>query len=135
MKKFSSFEIMAIKRTAQNIQPILLKKAKLAEKIDTLNAEYNKLQITQDKFEAPIKELTGGFTTEDLVEKVVEVKGEDKNGNPIKQVKYVLKYPDTIVPESPIDNTVVDIETVDSEEAIPEVEAAPGTDPMNIFNE
>ena len=43
--------------------------------------------------------MTGGYTTEDLVEKVVETTNSvDKDGNPVKVTKYVLKYPDTVVP-------------------------------------
>ena len=43
--------------------------------------------------------MTGGYTTEDLVEKVVETTSSvDKDGNPVKATKYVLKYPDTVVP-------------------------------------
>ena len=39
MKKFSKFEIATIKRTAQSVNPMVSKKAKLKEQIDALQAE------------------------------------------------------------------------------------------------
>lgn len=98
-KKFSKFEIAVIKRTAQNVNPMVTKKAKLKEKIDALQIEYDQLSVMQDKYESSIKELTGGYSTEDLVAKVIEDTGKvDKDGRPIKITKYVLKYPETVVP-------------------------------------
>lgn len=98
-KKFSKFEIAVIKRTAQNVNPMVTKKAKLKEKIDALQVEYDQLSVMQDKYESSIKELTGGYSTEDLVAKVIEDTGKvDKDGRPIKITKYVLKYPETVVP-------------------------------------
>lgn len=108
MKTFSKFEIAAIKRTAQNVNQLVTKKNKLKEKIAALQEEYDSYVNTQEAYEAPIKALTG-YGTEDLVNKVVETT-TDKDGKPIKIVKWVLKYPDTIVP--PVEET----------ELIPQVE-------------
>lgn len=104
-KKFSKFEIAVIKRTAQNVNPMVTKKAKLLEKIAELQEEYNKLSVMQEKYESSIKELTGGYSTEDLIEKVIEDNGKTKIA------KYVLKYPDTVIPvedsvEDNVENTV-----------------------------
>lgn len=99
MKELSKFEIAAIKRTAQNVNAMVTKKTKLKEKIDALQAEYNQIEEAQEQFEAPIRNMTGGYGTEDLVEKVIEDTGKlDKDGKPVKLTKYVLKYPDTILP-------------------------------------
>ena len=99
MKELSKFEIAAIKRTAQNVNAMVTKKTKLKEKIDALQAEYDQIEEAQEQFEAPIKKMTGGYGTEDLIMKVIEDTGKlDKNGKPIKLAKYVLKYPDTILP-------------------------------------
>ena len=82
-RKFSKFEIATIKRTAQSVNPMVSKKAKLKEQIDALQAEYDQLNTMQEQYEASIKTMTGGYGTEDLVEKVVEATGAvDKNGNP-----------------------------------------------------
>lgn len=99
MKKFTKFEIATIKRTAQNVSPMVSKKRKIAAQIIALKEEYDNLAKMQEQYEASIRTMTGGFSTEDLVNKVVETTNSlDKNGNPIKVTKFVLKYPDTVVP-------------------------------------
>lgn len=119
MKELSKFEIAAIKRTAQNVNAMVTKKTKLKEKIDALQAEYDQIEEAQEQFEAPIKKMTGGYGTEDLIMKVIEDTGKlDKDGKPIKLAKYVLKYPDTILPPAMDDGDGV----VDDTEEAPEVE-------------
>ena len=99
MKKFTKFEIATIKRTAQNVSPMVSKKRKIAAQIIALKEEYDNLAKMQEQYEASIRTMTGGFSTEDLVNKVVETTNSlDKNGNPVKITKFVLKYPDTVVP-------------------------------------
>lgn len=99
MKKFSKFEIATIKRTAQSVNPMVSKKAKLEEQISALQAEYDQLNTIQEQYEASIKTMTGGYGTEDLVDKIIETTSAvDKNGKPIKVTKYVLKYPETVIP-------------------------------------
>ena len=117
-KKFSKFEIAVLKRTAQNVNPMVTKKAKLLEKIAELQEEYDKLSVMQEKYESSIKELTGGYSTEDLIEKVIEDNGKTKIA------KYVLKYPDTVVPveDSVEDNVEDNVEnTVNSNEETHEI--------------
>ena len=98
-RKFSKFEIATIKRTAQSVNPMVSKKAKLKEQINALQAEYDQLNTMQEQYEASIKTMTGGYGTEDLVDKVIETTSAvDKNGKPIKVTKYVLKYPETVIP-------------------------------------
>ena len=98
MKKFTKFEIATIKRTAQNVSPMVSKKRKIAAQMIALKEEYDNLTKMQEQYEASIRTMTGGFSTEDLVNKVVETTNSlDKNGNPIKVTKFVLKYPDTVV--------------------------------------
>lgn len=127
MKKFSKFEIATIKRTAQNVNPMVTKKAKLLEQIDALQDEYNKLDAMQEQYEASIRIMTGGYSTEDLVEKVIEVTGTvDKSGKPVKITKYVLKYPETVIPVATeyIEGAIP--EQVDDTEKAPEVEVKAG---------
>lgn len=119
MKELSKFEIAAIKRTAQNVNAMVTKKTKLKEKIDALQAEYDQIEEAQEQFEAPIKKMTGGYGTEDLVEKVIEDTGKlDKNGKTMKLAKYILKYPDTILPPTMDNGDGV----VDDTEKAPEIE-------------
>ena len=99
MKKFTKFEIATIKRTAQNVSPMVSRKRKIAAQMIALKEEYDNLAKMQEQYEASIRTMTGGFSTEDLVNKVVETTNSlDKNGNPVKITKFVLKYPDTVVP-------------------------------------
>lgn len=128
MKELSKFEIAAIKRTAQNVNAMVTKKTKLKEKINVLQAEYDQIEEAQEQFEAPIRKMTGGYGTEDLVVKVVEDTGKlDKDGKPIKLTKYALKYPDTILPPT-MDNGDG---AVDDTEKAPEVEV-PAEDAVTI---
>lgn len=124
MKEFSKFQIATLKRSAQNVNPIVTKKNKIKAQIDALNEEYNQLQAQQDAWEAAIKEMTGGYTTEDLVEKVVETTDKvDKDGKLIKVTKYVLKYPETIIPLTEVEvEDNVTTEVVDDTEKAPEIE-------------
>ena len=128
MKELSKFEIAAIKRTAQNVNAMVTKKTKLKEKIDALQAEYDKIEGAQEQFEVPIRKMTGGYGTEDLIVKVIEDTGKlDKDGKPVKLAKYVLKYPDTILPPAMDGGDGV----VDDTEKAPEVEV-PAEDAVAI---
>lgn len=111
-KKINKFLAASIKRTAQNVSPLVRRKQKLNEEIEERQKELASIQIQLDTYEAPIKEATGGYTTEDLVVRTVEDTGKvDKDGKPIKLTKWALKYPDTLVPPA--------------EEAAPESTEAP----------
>ena len=143
MKKFSKFEIATIKRTAQSVNPMVSKKSKLKEQIDALQAEYAQLDTMQEQYEASIKTMTGGYGTEDLVEKVIETTGAvDKNGKPIKVTKYEPKAGTVVFNEETNvyeihteEPEVEDVapETVDDTEKAPEVESAT-FDPTNMGN-
>lgn len=111
-KEFSKFFVASLKRTAQNVSPLVRRKQKLREEIAQREEELKSIQIQLDAYEAPIKEVTGGFGTEDLVVRTVEITDKkDKDGNPVKITKWNLKYPETIVPV---------IETTETEPAFEE---------------
>ena len=104
VKEFSKFEIAAIKRTAQNVDKYVSNKNKLLAKKAKIEAELVVLQSMIDGWQEPIKNMTGGFTTEDLV-----VKNIDKSGdNPV--TKYELRFPDTIIPPADVLDPVVPVE-------------------------
>ena len=91
-KTLSVRQFATVKRVAQNVNPLVVKKNKIAAKIDELNAEYNALVEEIEGHEMGIKALTGGLTSEDLVVKKVEDTGKvDKNGCPVKVTKYEPK--------------------------------------------
>lgn len=115
-KEFSKFEIATIKRTAQSVNPMVTRKNKIIDQIEELQKEWETLNAAQNQYEEAIKTMTGGFTTEDLVTKVIETTSAvDKNGKPIKVTKYVLKYPDTIIPPT----TVLDYEDEVQNDEVP----------------
>lgn len=98
-KEFSKFFIASLKRTAMNVSPLVRRKQKLQEEIAEKQNELVAIQNQLNVYEKPIMEVTGGYTTEDLIEKVVENTGKtDKNGNFVKITKWNLKYPETVIP-------------------------------------
>lgn len=106
-KVLNSMQIAAIKRTAQNVAKFTKQKEKLVEKISHLQEELNNTQKMIDSWQEPIKTMTGGFTTEELVKRVV-IKGQNKQGEDVTTTKYELMYPDTILPptaNTPAENT------------------------------
>ena len=123
-KEFSKFFIASLKRTAQNVSPLVRRKQKLQAEIADREAELESIQKQLETYEAPIKEATGGYGTEDLIVRTVEVTDKtDKDGKPVKSTKWNLKYPDTIIP--PADEAVeADMEMVPEEaESVENLEA------------
>ena len=106
-KEFSKFFIASLKRTAQNVYPLVRRKTKLLAEIADKQAELESIQAQIEGYQVPIKEATGGYTTEDLITRVVLTTDKvDKDGKPIKVTQYNLTYPDTIVPEDNPDPTM-----------------------------
>jgi ribosomal protein L9 len=121
-KEFSKFFIASLKRTAQNVSPLVRRKQKLQAEIAEREEELKSIQIQIDAHEAPIKEATDGYGTEDLVIRTVEVTDKlDKDGKPVKVTKWNLKYPETIVPvEEAVAEAPAEVaETTDTEEGDP----------------
>lgn len=114
MKTFSKIEISVIKSTAKNVAPFVTKKAKvdeqiaatkekiqktLEEKLQKLEAEKAGYQSIIDSMNQAVKQITGGYTTEDLVTITKEGTGQmGDNGKEIMKTCYNLKYPETVVP-------------------------------------
>ena len=118
-KEFSKFFIASLKRTAQNVSPLVRRKQKLQAEIAEREEELKSIQIQIDAHEAPIKEATDGYGTEDLVIRTVEVTDKlDKDGKPVKVTKWNLRYPETIVPvEEAVAETAAEVvETTDTAE-------------------
>ena len=123
-KEFNRNDLAAIKRAAANIAPLAAKRDKLTEKIEKLMAEREDLNMQISYHNMPIQQMTG-FNVEDLVER-----GTDK--------KFVLKYPDTIVPdlipEVNEEEAVEVAEAYDERAEVDEVETAPADAPFNPIN-
>ena len=131
MKTLTIRQFATVKRVAQNVNPLVVKKNKIAAKIDELNAEYNALTQEIEGHEMGIKAVTGGLVSEDLVVKKVEDTGKvDKDGKPIKVTKYepkegvVVFNEEANVYEIHTEEPVIDnvpTETVDDTEKVDEV--------------
>lgn len=132
MKTLTIRQFATVKRVAQNVNPLVVKKNKIAAKIDELNAEYNALTQEIEGHEMGIKAVTGGLVSEDLVVKKVEDTGKvDKDGKPIKVTKYepkegvVVFNEEANVYEIHTEEPIIDnvpTETVDDTEKVDEVE-------------
>ena len=123
-KEFNRNDLAAIKRAAANIAPLAAKRDKLTEKIEKLMAEREDLNMQISYHNMPIQQMTG-FNVEDLVER-----GIDK--------KFVLKYPDTIIPdlipEVNEEEAVEVAEAYDERAEVDEVETTPADAPFNPIN-
>lgn len=108
-KKFSKFFVASLKRTAQNVYPLVRQRNKLQKQIEEAQEELNSINVQLEAYQTPIKEQTGGYTTDDLISReVIDTGKTDKNGKPVKQTVYKLIYPDTIVPNTPPANNGYD---------------------------
>ena len=128
-KKLNQMQLGIVKRIAQNVNGNFEKVAKLNEKIAALVEERDTLQTMIDEMEAPVIRMTGGYKSTDLYDKVIvpqfnedgTPKVNEKTGYQIKTTKYVLKYPDTILPpvvEEPVEETIEAVPIKDVEETI-----------------
>ena len=67
MKELTRTQMAVVKRTAQNVKGLRTKLAKINEKIETLTAEAMSIDNTIEQFEAPIRTMTGGFSSEEVL--------------------------------------------------------------------
>lgn len=129
-KEFNKFEIASIKRVASAVDRFVQKKKKIEEQISILKEEYSKIVAEQEIWEAPIKSMTGGFSTEDLISKVI---GENKIP------KFILKYPDTVLPTELFitPESTTSIENIDDKATVDMVDANEENQviPENPFSE
>ena len=148
MKILTIRQFAGVQRIAQNVNPLVVKKNKIAAQIDKLNAEYNALTEEIEGHEMGVKSLTDGLTSEDLVVKKVEDTGKvGKDGKPVKVTKYepkegvVVFNEEANVYEIHVEEPEIEAaapETVDDTEKAPEIEVKAGEespfDPTNPFN-
>lgn len=99
MKKFTKFEIAAMKRTAANVDQFVRRRNTLMAKKTEIDNELSIIEASIDAADAPTRAMTGGYGSEQLFNKEVTDTGKvDKNGTSIKTTKFVPKYPETIIP-------------------------------------
>lgn len=67
MKELTRTQMAVVKRTAQNVKGLRTKLAKITEKVEALTAEALNISNTIEQFEAPIRTMTGGFSSEEVL--------------------------------------------------------------------
>ena len=83
-KELTTRQFAPIKRVAQNVSPLVLKRNKLIQKIEELNNTIVELNEEIDGYEVGIKRLTGGLSSTDLIVRTVKsVERLDEEGNTI----------------------------------------------------
>ena len=102
VNKITKLSQSVIKSTASNIDKYNQKKEKIEEKIAALTEELNEINETIDTWQKPIMSMTGGFTTDQLIDKIVDTSGKTTI------TKFAFKYPDTIIP--PATPEVIDLQ-------------------------
>ena len=142
-KVFSKIEISVIKSTAKNVAPFVIKKDRvnvqieevkekmrrtLEEKLQKLEAEKAGYQSIIDSMNQAVKQITGGYTTEDLITITKEGTGQmGENGKEIMKTCYNLKYPETVIP--------TEIQEVEFEAECPSHDKAPEEMPEELAQE
>ena len=113
-KEFTSREKGMIKNVAKAVYPMVEKKLKLAEKAINLQTEIEDLEATINKWEQGVMDLTGGYTSTELVKKEIITCGEGEKA--VRKAAYSFYYGDNVLPveditpkpinPEPINNTI-----------------------------
>lgn len=98
MKTLNSRQVAVLKRTAQNNYPLNQKLAKIAKQMQELEDEKTVIEAQIKGFEMGVIALTGGYTSSDLIDRVVlpavnedGTQKVDKDGRALTITKYVPK--------------------------------------------
>lgn len=78
-KELSRFEIAIVKRTAQNTKALRTKRDKAKAKIEALTAELQEIEAVIEKFEAPVKEITGGLSSEEVLAELAKAETAEES--------------------------------------------------------
>lgn len=78
-KELSRFEIAIVKRTAQNTKALRTKRDKAKAKIEALTTELQEIEAVIEKFEAPVKEITGGLTSEEVLAELAKAEAVENS--------------------------------------------------------
>lgn len=102
-RELSRFELAIVKRTAQNTKSLRTKRDKLVEKIEKAQEELGVINEAIESFEAPIKTMTGGFTSEEVLAGIMaEAAPEGEvSGEAVKLAEEVTEAPENIGTANP----------------------------------
>lgn len=112
MKELSRTELATVKRTAANVKTFRAKKAKLEAQKAKIDAELESVNRSIDLFEQPIIEVTGGFTSEQVL-----------NG----EMELAMSQPVESPAEAPVEETVcgVSVSDLQAQDNVLRAEEAP----------
>lgn len=68
MKTLTRFQMASVKRTYKDVKKLVERKAKINEKIVALAAELEEIDANINLWEAPIMQMTGGYTSVQMIE-------------------------------------------------------------------
>lgn len=109
-RKFDKFFVANLKRTAQMVSPMVREKDKLVDEINEKYARIDALRAQIESLNSHIRQECG-YGVEDLITREVVNTGKlDKAGKPVKVTKWILKYPETIIPPTEEQETPVEVE-------------------------
>lgn len=109
-RKFDKFFVANLKRTAQMVSPMVREKDKLVDEINEKYARIDALRAQIESLDSHIRQECG-YGVEDLITREVVNTGKlDKAGKPVKVTKWILKYPETIIPPTEEQETPVEVE-------------------------
>lgn len=109
-RKFDKFFVANLKRTAQMVSPMVREKDKLVDEINEKYARIDVLRAQIESLDSHIRQECG-YGVEDLITREVVNTGKlDKAGKPVKVTKWILKYPETIIPPTEEQETPVEVE-------------------------
>lgn len=83
MKELSRFEMAAVKRTAQNVKTMRRKLEKLEAQQAEITKEINSLSELIYDWEQPIIKMTGGFTSEQVLNGEMNIEHEELPENSV----------------------------------------------------
>lgn len=67
MIELNRLQLAAIKRAAKNVQPLRNKKARLMQRVEALQNEIEGIDATIEAWEAPVRTMTGGYSSEEIL--------------------------------------------------------------------
>lgn len=110
MRELSRTELATVKRTAANVKTFRAKKAKLEAQKAKIDAELESVNRSIDLFEQPIIEVTGGFTSEQVL-----------NGEMELAMSQSVESPS----EAPVEETVCGVSALQAQDNVLRAEEAP----------
>lgn len=109
-RKFDKFFVANLKRTAQMVSPMVREKDKLVNEINEKHARIDALRAQIESLDSHVRQACG-YGVEDLITREVVNTGKLNNaGKPVKVTKWILKYPETIIPPTEEQETPVEVE-------------------------